>query len=40
MKIKGLEDKIENTIKDFKGRKKYLQTTLDTLNNEIISPPI
>jgi len=33
MKIKGLEEK----IKDFKDRKNYLETTLDTLNNKIIS---
>ena len=33
MKIKGLEEK----IKDFKDRKNYLETTLDTLNNTITS---
>src|SRR6185369_4723090 len=37
MKIEGLEDKIEDTIKDFKGRKNYFETTLDAVNNEIIS---
>jgi len=37
MKIKGLEKTIKQTIYDFKDRKNYLENTLDTLNDNIIS---